>query len=335
MLFTKVAGMTDSWFVVIRAVHFTTCLLALGVCVFDRLIVMPTIGRGPSLASNKWDGIARALLLVCLPLALISGALWLVLVAAEMGDVAPLQTVQSGAIAIVWDETHFGRLWKLRLLFWTVSGGAMGLGVLSHRQYARSTVTWVGIAAGACLTGSLAWAGHGQTGPARAMHLSADVIHLLVCALWPGGLLPFLLLLIGLRDMPPAERRPLIAQLTRRFSAMSLISVALLTLTGIINAWLLVGSIASLLKTQYGQVLLIKLACFAGMLALGAMNLLRLKPRLAIVPDGTGELIDGTARRLKWNVFWELILAAAIMAAVGLLGILPPAIHALGHQHHH
>ena len=72
------------------------------------------------------------------------------------------------------------------------------------------------------------------------------------------------------------------------------------------------------------------------MLALGAMNLLRLKkPRLALVPDGTGELLDGTACRLKWNVFWELMLAAGIMAAVGLLGILPPALHALAHQHHH
>jgi putative copper resistance protein D len=334
MPLTNVAGMTATWFVVIRAVHFSTCLLALSVCVFDRLVVMPTVGRKPSVANGRWDGLARALLLVCLILALISGALWLVMVAAEMGDVSPLQTLQSGAIAIVWDETHFGRLWKLRLLFWTVSASSVGSTILIRRGVsARSIMLWAGIATGACLTASLAWAGHGQTGPEPALHLPADVVHLLVCALWPSGLVPFLLLLMRLRNMSPAERWPLIAQLTRRFSAMSLISVGVLTLTGLINAWLLVGSVDSLLHTTYGQVLLIKLACFGGMLALGAMNLLRLKPRLALVPDGTGELIDGTARRLKWNVFWELILAAGIMAAVGLLGILPPAIHALGHQH--
>ena len=56
---------------------------------------------------------------------------------------------------------------------------------------------------------------------------------------------------------------------------------------------------------------------FGAMIGLGAVNKLRLKPRLAT--DETAALI------LRRSVIAELALAASIFIVLGILGMLPPA----------
>jgi hypothetical protein len=51
-------------------------------------------------------------------------------------------------------------------------------------------------------------------------------------------------------------------------------------LTGIVNAWILVGSFKALTATEYGHLLMGKTALFAAMLMIAAVNRLRLTPRL-------------------------------------------------------
>ena len=100
-------------------------------------------------------------------------------------------------------------------------------------------------------------------------------------------------------------------------------SVATLVLTGIVNSWILVGSVSALTDTSYGRLLLAKLALFFGMLALAAVNRLRLTPAVAL------EQHMPTARRALRNIchnsIIETIAAVLILAIVGWLGTLPPA----------
>jgi putative copper export protein len=58
--------------------------------------------------------------------------------------------------------------------------------------------------------------------------------------------------------------------------------------------------------------------------AIGAVNLLRLKPRLSANNPAVQK--DEAAARLQFNVQMELLLGAIIVIVVAILGILPPAI---------
>ena len=72
----------------------------------------------------------------------------------------------------------------------------------------KLTVTWLFVklelpraplAVAAAVVGGIAWSGHGATGPAPLWHRAADVLHLLIGAVWPTGLLPLAVMLVGLR----------------------------------------------------------------------------------------------------------------------------------------
>src|SRR5690606_38875937 len=69
----------------------------------------------------------------------------------------------------------------------------------------------------------------------------------------------------------------------RTFSAMGPALIALLVLSGLVNAWILVGPdhIGDLVRTAYGRVLLAKLDRFVGMLLLAAANRYRHTPAVA------------------------------------------------------
>jgi putative copper resistance protein D len=139
------------------------------------------------------------------------------------------------------------------------------------------------VAAGG-LTGTLAWAGHGAggAGPAAIIHPAADFLHLVAAAAWVGGLLPlaFLLAAAGRTSSGAVARAA-----SLRFSAYGIAAVGVLLLTGATNTWYLAGSIRALTATDYGHLLLVKIALFLLMLALATVNRVWLTPALAAGTD--------------------------------------------------
>jgi putative copper resistance protein D len=257
-------------------------------------------------------------LALALPVAALSGAWWLGELALDMSgralelDIVSLVCKHMDVVSKVWKETHFGQLWQLRLIY-------LFLTVFSALLSRWTIVRWLALITSGLLLGSLAWAGHGGDGRTEqwtAAHLLADTVHLLTAGCWPIGLLPFWLMLLRLKRSADLT---LLSQLTARFSAMSLICVSLLTATGLINAWVLVGSVSNLWQTAYGRVLLIKISVFCVMVGIGAVNLLHLKPRLAA----------GDRRAAGWlglNVSAEILLTIVVIVVVAVLGLLPPAL---------
>ena len=110
-----------------------------------------------------------------------------------------------------------------------------------------------------------------------------------------------------------------------RFSTLGMLSVAILVLSGIINAWILVGSFHALFVTAYGRILILKLVILAFMLAFAAVNRFRLTPRLAASGGNRGQ--SESLRQLTRNSIIEIALGLAIFAVVGVLGTQHPAIH--------
>ena len=312
-------------FVLIRALHFCACLLAFGLCVFDRMIAVPVASSGTSGLGTRWNRIVRRWLWISLAVALLTGFLWFLEVTVVMSGFSPFQALKPKVLAVVWNQTLFGWVWQWRLYCWAAA--AIVARLLSWKRSEpqfHGWLLWPALLFTGLLTASLAWAGHGLIG--SSWHRAADVLHLLAAACWPCGLLPFLLMLRATRVMPPLERQAYVWAMARRFSNMSVFCVALLLATGIINGFVLVGSFSALMASGYGLLLLAKIFLFCVVVIIGAVNRLSLNIPAANALSDSTPATDKLFRRLPVNVALELAFAGIIMLIVGLLGLLSPPV---------
>jgi putative copper resistance protein D len=312
----------DTPLVIARFLHYASSLLMLGEIVFAAVIAgaMSHNGGGQSTPNARYQRLVRVGG-VALVVSVVSGALWFVVKAVEMSGLSLQDTMHRETLSRVLLETTFGRVWLLR--------GALSIGIgalLFGRARVREATMAHGIAfallsLGGAYVGALAWAGHaaGGQGVRGGIQLLADVVHLVAASAWLGALPA---LVSALRR---AASRQAVA-LVHRFSAVGIVMVSALALTGIFNAWVLVGSISALLETPYGCTLCAKLALFGLMVALALVNRLRLTPRLGVA--------DGSRRALTRNATIEAAAGVGVVALVAVLGIMVPAVHHL-HQHHH
>jgi putative copper resistance protein D len=225
-----------------------------------------------------------------------------------------------GTSATVLNETQFGFVAEIRAALVVVLAACL---LLDRFVLPR----WLALLAALGLVGAIAWTGHaGSTlGELGDLHLAADVLHLAAASAWVGGLIGLLVMFAVGRRHPSPEWAPLQLDAIRRFSTIGLASVGALIGSGIVNAWMLVGSFRALLVTDYGQLLLLKLAVFAAMVAFATINRFSPTPQLALAVKGEG---DGRAlSALTGNTWIEFALALPIFAIVGVLGTLHPAIH--------
>lgn len=187
-------------------------------------------------------------------------------------------------------------------------------------------VSWIATAfMGTLATASLAWMGHAAAGEGASgnVHLISDIVHVLAAGAWIGALFGFLQLLMA----KPTTRggRSAIHSALHKFSGAGSVLVALLVLTGLINSWMLVGpdKVAALWTTQYGQLLLLKLALFAAMIVLAAVNRFRLTPQLGQA-IGDQERAPQAIARLRRSISLETAAGAAILFLVAWFGTMEP-----------
>lgn len=179
------------------------------------------------------------------------------------------------------------------------------------------------LSAGLAAAVSFAWTGHGAAteGPGGPLHLAADIVHAVAAALWLGALAALTVLLMR----RTASDDPAIHRALQGFAGVGTLAVVLLTLTGLANSWFLVGPtrIAGLAADPYGRLLIAKLALFALMLVLAAVNRFRLTPALGGAL-ATGEDPRRALQRLRRSVIAETLVGAALLAVVAVMGMLAP-----------
>jgi copper resistance protein D len=176
----------------------------------------------------------------------------------------------------------------------------------------------------------LALVGHASAtlSSSGGLHLAVDAVHLATASVWPGGLVFFALLLRSTIASPSSDLRVLAARATRRFSACSVVAVAVLSVTGLVTSFFFIHGAGDLWKTTYAQLLTAKVLVFGGMMAFGAQNLLVLKQRVELeahVENAGRETL--AVRALFHNVVWEVGLGAVIILIVAVLGITEPPRH--------
>jgi putative copper resistance protein D len=303
---------------VIRAVHFAATAITAGTFTFRAIVAEPAF-RSAQEARAMIDTQVRRIARAGLAVAVVSGAIWLALQAAAMSGQTFGEAAMSETMITVLNETQFGLVSEIRL------GLAILLAVCL--AYDRSPASrWLSLGLALGLVAAIAWTGHAASTPHELgdLHLVADVMHLCAAAAWIGGLVPIALLLDAGRRQHASAWTPLELDAIRRFSSLGIASVAVLIVSGVVNAWILVGSFRGLIITGYGWLLLLKLSVFAVMIVFAAVNRFRLTPQLAL---GESKAQCAAHRRLTRNVLVEIALGLAIYIIVGVLGMQHPAIH--------
>jgi putative copper resistance protein D len=245
---------------------------------------------------------SRPLLIATSLLALASALAWLMLEAAEMSD-EPADALNPHIIGMVLTETRFGMIWSGHLVL------SVALVAVLIFAAPRSRLG-IGLGLASLLLASLAGVGHAlmAIGLEGAVRLVIHAVHLLAAGAWLGGLVP---LAWALKQARVSRASAPAARILRRFSDLALMAMTMLVASGLINSWFLVGRVEALISTPYGQTLLLKLALFAGIVTLAAVN------RLVLMPH---RILDALFR----TVIAEQVLGAGVVGVACVLGTLAP-----------
>jgi copper resistance protein D len=305
----------DGPMIVVRAIHFAATAVTAGALIFRAVVAEPAL-RSQHQASAIVRTQIRAVAWIALAVAMASGLTWVLLLTMSLSGEGLGEAVMSGALRDVLNLTQFGLVSQIRLVLAIMLATCLAFDRLAPAR-------WLALAAALGFVISIAWTGHaGSTAGALGnLHLAADTLHLTAAAAWIGGLPSLVLLLAAVRGNKALAAASLAQSAAQNFSTLGVVSVATLLLSGIVNAWILVGSFRGLIFTGYGMVLMLKLAVFAAMLGFAAVNRFWLTPRLAGSPD------DAALGQLMRNSVIEIVLGFLIFAIVGLLGTLHPASH--------
>jgi putative copper resistance protein D len=318
--------------VITRAIHFGAALWLFGEFAFFVFVLRPALRSvAPDVTADLERG--RRLIRVaagCVAIAIVSSIAWLLLEAVHMSGTGLGAAFDRETLGAVVRETRFGNVWLVRLAISLLTGALLWW---MARQRSRPLSGFASIAAtllAGAYAATLAAIGHAgaDVGADRAIHLGCDGAHLLAAGAWVGALPGLVSLLDGASGRGRAGAFALAVAATRRFSALGMVSVSALVVSGFVNAFYLVGSLAALFGTDYGRLLVLKLLLFVVMVALAAVNRLRLAPRLAIPPSTMKGPPEGQAlASLRRHALLEMAAGIAIVGIVAALGLTTPAVH--------
>jgi putative copper export protein len=147
---------------------------------------------------------------------------------------------------------------------------------------------WVHAVVGALVLSIVpAFMGHaGAIEKLRAIGITADVVHVLAAGAWAGGLA--MLTIAAWRERDNRDGGEGVATLIDRFHGLAKGSVGALAMTGVVSGVYHLRAWAELTGTDYGRILLVKLACVAIAVWLGwrhsktGANLARTKGAAAV-----------------------------------------------------
>jgi copper transport protein len=241
----------------------------------------------------------------------IAGMLLLWMQTVTVTNVAFQDALDFTAIQGVVLDTRFGTLWLSRMALWLLIGALLLL-ARRHRAF-----NWLGLGCGMALLLLNSLFSHSAAVQDSMPSIWSDWLHLLMTALWVGGLAQFFVVIQPLRRaIKPAA--PVLGQVVGYFSIYARIAVIALIVTGFYALWLHVGSVEALLTTVYGRLLVIKLILVLPLLAVAFINLMWTHRRLL----AGRELWVG---RLRSLVGIELLLTLAVLAVVGAMTSINPA----------
>lgn len=288
----------SSALVLCRFLHFVAVLMLFGACLFRPLLLRhEALTQALATLDQRLAGLSRLLA----GFALFTGICWLLLITASMAG-SLSAAFDWPTVELVLANTFFGQVWSWHLLF----NGLLVVCLLSPLSNSFA----LRMLLSSLLLMTLAPVGHGAMldGLSGQLLILNQVIHLTCVGAWLGGLM--LLMMILLRPTPHA-----VGPILQRFSGIGYGLVAGLLVTGLINVRVLTGAFwPTPLLSGFALILLIKVLLVSAMLGLALFNRLKIKH------------CEQRLSALRTSVMLEWLLGIAAVAAVSLLGTLPPMV---------
>ncbi len=309
----EVIGATAKWLQLVANMLLVGAFTFFAITAYDRAGV-----------DNQWlDRLERAL-----PGLTVASAILLIVVlaitAAEVTDVAG-NAFKPDAWWGVLKNTWLGKVWTARM-------GLTLLVLLPATAYTRiaPSARWryllcAGIAAAVLAAG--AFSSHAAAEEAPWLAIGPYALHIVLAAVWLGGLSAFLAVLYGSspRESPRSPQSYSATTAITRFSAMALPVMAGIVATGLIVANNQIESrYAALVSTDYGWFLVSKLGLLCAILVIASYA------RFAWLPSlEKGDPDDSAWRPLRTGVSVEFGLAILLVLAATLCASSIPAKHAV------
>jgi copper transport protein len=262
-------------------------MLAFGLAILAWLVLRPAFGRIPrSAAYGAGIGLIAAG----------AGCLLLLVVGADSLPGAGAGGPGTDYLAFAIDS-RVGRLLLGRIVVGALGGSAVLLLARFSRERGTAGAIVVGGVAGAASLVLAAGGGHASAF-SSPVPIAMDVVHLGSASVWLSGLV-MLGALTGFGGKGRLETG-MLRRIVPRFSALALVSVALIALTGMYADWVQTRDLLAF-ETPYEVNLLVKILAFVLALGVGLLNYL----------DGGTERrwLGGLSRRL----LLELVLGVAVL----------------------
>lgn len=306
--------MTDWLNVGVRFALYLDLTLLLGMPLFS----LYNYGNGQRLAKNALR--YEPLLMGIAGIGLLLSVYSVFLLAKSLSGVSHLTELNQHILVMVITGTAAGLAGVVRIM--TLLLCVLFLIFLKRWQFANSSLT---TAFAAIALATLAWGGHGamDDGMRGYLHLAADILHLLAAGAWVGALAAFLWLLLPSKH-DSYKQMLLLSRGLSGFAAIGTTIVIVLAVTGILNYWFILGpTLAGLVSSSYGVLLLTKLGLFVVMLGLAAVNRYNLSPSLerAIARSDYGSAVTS----LRKSLIFETGAAVLTLILVAWLGTLNPS----------
>jgi putative copper resistance protein D len=242
----------------VGACGITTLLVLFGAALFT-LYDGPQPGDARTQAWLAWS-------------AVLTGCCWIIISLADMADgieslfsMATWQTFLQDTGSVPSSPAAFGWVWTWRL---AALVALLVCALLASSPLTTGEALVVG-SLSAVLLISLGWLGHaaGAQGTERVGSMVSYGCHVLGAGAWLGGLVP---LLQKLRhELKGADAASMQVTL-ERFSHIGMIAVTLIIATGVVNTYLRSVTVAGLIATEYGRVLVLKVLLFVVLLGVAA-----------------------------------------------------------------
>ncbi|QBD78552.1 hypothetical protein EPA93_22170 [Ktedonosporobacter rubrisoli] len=267
---------------------------------------------------------------------------FLIYQASIAGGSAPWEIFSNGALSALLFKSRFGTVWLVRLALIIIASLMLWLSWTTNhadKKPGASARQWLLLFPGIAIMLTTSLNAHAAANKLAWLLVPADSLHLVGTSFWIGGVLMLVLALpLAIRALVPGtgDRTRLLAVLIPRFSTIAIISVAILVLTGLLQAFIHLGTLDALFTSSYGQALCIKLVLFIVLLGLGAFNLLKISPRMSDFAQSSDEEVGASSfaagalqRTFQRSVRIELgVMIALLIVVGGLTSLGPPQVNA-------
>jgi putative copper resistance protein D len=293
--------------------------LASSVMVVGAFFMLLIAGAPRTPSARRWDETVVAWIRLLVLVAIGSGIAWLLARTAAFENRLQAALEPRAVVHAILD-TWPGLVWLARHGLLVVLGA-----FLTIRADVVDGRNWIAARGEALVLATLSLALMSASShaaaitPRAASAVAVDVIHLLATGVWVGALTALALLLRAASRADGADSLPYAVRATRRFSRVALVAMLLLMASGVMSALVQVESIAGLMGTTHGRLLLAKLAVLVAILVLATVNRTRILPALSA---------PNAVRRLAAFVALEASLALVLLALAAAMTLTTPARHA-------